>query len=188
MRKAPLFWMLTASLLLAPQAEAKNRDNAWEFGAYVSHLDGDRGEGVDNSVGFALRAGYNFSAKVEAELFLSRSSTEVFGNDAEFVRAMAVITGNFLTDRDGSLVPFVSAGLGVVNETIDAFRDSGGNQVPESFDSAAIITLGVGARNFFTDNWGIRYEGRYVHHDLFEEGQNEYIVAAGVTWLVGGQK
>lgn len=188
MRKAPLFVILLTAALCAPDASAKNRDKAWEFGAFVTHVDGDRvSASVDNSFSGGIRIGYNFSSRVEAELMISANSSEVAGRDADFVRAIGVITGNFLTDRETRTIPFVTAGLGVINETRDAFTDrSTGKRVLESFDSAAVLTLGVGARTFFNENWAIRYEVRYAHHDTFEVSQDEFFVAIGATWMVGG--
>ncbi len=188
MRKAPLFLTLIASVMFLPAANAKNRDHSYEFGLGFAHVDADSHEGIDNSTGPTIRFGYHFSAKIEAEVHAGWSSTQVYGHDADFLRTAALITGNFLTDRETNTIPYVSAGLGVINETIKSYKDSNGNQVLESFDSAALLTLGVGARTFFTDNWAIRYEGRYNHHNTFDMNQDEYVVSVAVTWIVGGEK
>jgi outer membrane protein W len=186
MRKAPLVLAVIPLILFASAAEAKNRDKAWEFGAFLVHLDGDRDAGVDNEIGGELRVGYNFTAKVEAELNVLLASGETAGRDASYTRAVAVITGNFLTDRETPWIPFISAGLGIVTETVDATEDSMGNEILEAFDAGTILTLGVGTRYFWNDNWGARFEGRYNHHDAFETNQDEYVLSAGITWIVGG--
>jgi hypothetical protein len=188
MRKAPLVLAWISLSLFASAAEAKNRDKSWEFGAFITHLDGDRGAGVDNEYGGEIRAGYNFTSKVEAEINIHMASGETSGRDATYMRSAAVITGNFLTDRETPWIPFISAGLGIVNETLDATRDEMGNEVLESFDAGTILTLGVGTRYFWSDNWGGRFEVRYNHHDAFEENQDEYVLSAGITWVVGGQQ
>lgn len=59
---------------------------------------------------------------------------------------------------------------------------------PERFDSAFLITLGAGARTFFSDWFGVRYEARYLRHDTFVEGQNEWLVTVGATFVLGGEK
>jgi len=124
--------------------------------------------------------------------------------DVTVLRAVLAITGNFLTDRDGSTVPYVTAGLGVIQETREGFpfdyvvrttpdpntpqnftEETGSDEVNERFDSSAVLTIGVGARTFFTDNFGVRYEIRYIHHDSFDELVDEYITSVGVTWLLG---
>jgi len=124
--------------------------------------------------------------------------------DVTVLRAVAVITGNFLTDRESNTIPYVTAGLGVVQETRDGYsyefavRTTPNPNVPtsftdstrtdkinERFDSSAVLTLGVGARTFFSDNFGVRYEIRYIHHDSFDELVDEYITSVGITWLVG---
>ena len=159
MKKLHLLALIALTAIgLVSNVEAKTRDKSWEFGAMVFHVDPARDPGVKNSVGEELRFGYNFSTKVEAEFQYNVTSTEHDGNDDNFVRAVAVVTGNFLTDRDTRTVPFVSAGLGVIQETRKAFTDGSGAPVFESFDSSALLTLSVGARTFFSDNWGVRYE------------------------------
>jgi len=189
MRKVHLFaLMLLTTVALVSNIEAKNRDKAWEFGAAALHIDAARETGVSNSIGPELRFGYNFTSKVGAELQYGVTSTEHDDQDDDFTRAVVVIIGNFLTDRETRFVPFVSAGLGVIQETRKAFTDSSGNRVLEAFDSSAILTLAVGSRTFFSDSFGIRYEARYNHHDSFSKGQDEYIIGLGVTWVVGGQK
>jgi opacity protein-like surface antigen len=189
MRKAHLcLLMLLTTVGFVSNAEAKNRDKSWEFGAMYQHIDADRGSGVKNSYGEELRFGYNFSSKVEAELLYGVTSTDHLENDDDFVRILAIITANLFTDRDTKTVPYISAGLGVIQETRSAFTDPNGMRVFESFDSSAILTLGAGARTFFNDNWGVRYEARYNHHDSFTLGQDEYLLAVGVTWVVGGKK
>lgn len=186
MRKAPLVLAVIPLILFASAAEAKNRDKSWEFGAFVTHIDGDRGAGVNNQIGGELRFGYNFSSKLEAELSLNQGSGETAGRDTSFLRTAVSITGNLLTDRETPWVPYISAGLGIIAETVDASRDSMGNKLLEAYDAGTILTLAGGARYFWNDNWGGRFEARYNHHDAFEVNQDEYVLAAGVTWLVGG--
>lgn len=143
-------------------------------------------------------------------LALGSASGEI-DKDVEFNRAIMMITGSFLTDRDTRTIPYVSAGLGFIQETRSSFdfdlsylvavdddadpntpRSLVPQSVPaeslESFDSSAVLVLAVGARTFFTDNWAARYELGYAHHDSFEENQDEFSIRVGITWVVGGQK
>ena len=191
MRKAPLVLMLIASVAFVSTAEAKIRDKSWEVGAFVGHVDGSSNGGVDNGEGFGLTAGYCFSPKVEVEALLQRNSADVSDHDAQFTRLTLGITATFLADRETRTLPYVSAGLGTIQEKIYAYTDdrSGTNvRVAESFDASALLTIGVGARTFFSENWAVRYEVRFNHHQAFDEGQDEYEVHAGITWVVGGQK
>lgn len=124
--------------------------------------------------------------------------------DITALRAVAVITGNFLTDRETNTIPYITAGLGVIQETREGYtyeftvRTTPDPNVPttftdstrtdkinERFDSSAILTIGVGARTFFSDNFGVRYEIRYIHHDSFDELVDEYITSVGITWVIG---
>ncbi|MGH9867902.1 MAG: outer membrane protein [Candidatus Polarisedimenticolia bacterium] len=188
MRKAPLVLVLIPLILSASAIEAKNREKAWELGGLAAHIDGDSDSGVDNAIGWELRIGYNISDRIESELVIQPSSGETFGRDASYLRTTLNVTGNFLTDRETPWIPYITAGLGVITMTIDATTDSLGNEVLESYDSAGILTLGVGTRYFWSDNWGARVEARYNHHDAFSENQDEYVLALGVTWLLGGAK
>lgn len=131
--------------------------------------------------------------------------------EVDFRRAIVTVTGNFLTDREGNTIPYISAGLGIIQETREGYPfdtqylssaddpndpntirivtlQEGSGKVLESFDSSAVLTLAVGARTFFNDNWGIRYEVAYAHHNSFDVNQDEYAVRVGATWIFGGQK
>jgi hypothetical protein len=72
--------------------------------------------------------------------------------------------------------------------TIDPFTDRNGNRQVEAFDSAALLTLAVGSRYFFNENWAVRYEARYFHHDAFDTGQDVYVLDVGVSWVLGGRQ
>jgi len=183
MRKAPLVLVVVSLLLSASILEAKNRDKSWEFAGMVAHIDGDHSQGVDNTIGPELHVGYNITARTEVELILNTASGETAGRDSSYLRSTLHITGNLLTDRETPWVPFITAGLGIITETIDATETEA-----ESFDAGTILTLGVGTRYFWNDNWAGRVEGRYNHHDAHEENQDEYVVALGISWLLGGAK
>jgi opacity protein-like surface antigen len=183
MRKAPLVLVVIPLLLSASVLEAKNRDRSWEFSGMAAHIDGDRTGLVDNTIGADLRIGYNITARTEVELNLGLASGDVANRDASFTRATVHITGNFLTDRETPWVPYITAGLGIITQTLDETDTE-----LEAFDAGTILTLGVGTRYFWSDNWAGRVEARYNHHDAFEENQDEYVLALGVSWLLGGAK
>ncbi|MFQ5700429.1 MAG: outer membrane beta-barrel protein [Acidobacteriota bacterium] len=191
MRKVPLLLFGIAMLAFVTAAEAKNRDKSWEFGVMGGLIDNDTIDNptidsADNSATVGLRFGYNFSAKLEAEAAIDFANTDEGDSSADFLRGTVAITGNFLTDRETHTIPYLSVGIGVINQKIDAFTDSMGKMVPEAFDASALLTFAVGARTFFTDVIGARYEARYFHHDTFNENQDEFAVAVGVTFVVGG--
>jgi len=194
MRKSAFLLVALTALLVATAAEAKNRDGAWELGLKASYIDNDDVtsttiEELENSGSLGFRVGYHFSAALEAELIGTFQNTETTGSgrDVDVARVALVITGNFLTDRETNTIPYITAGMGVIQEKRAAFTPATGPSVLEAFDSSAILTIGVGARTFFTDNFGVRYDIRYAHHDSFEELQDEFITSVGVTWVLGGQ-
>lgn len=191
MRKVSLVLLLIAAGL--GSAEAGIRENSWELGASLTHVDGDKGVGVDNGTGGTVRCGYGISDKIQAEVLFSVNSADVdppLGRNvpADFQRGIVQVVGNFLNDRGYKHVPYITAGIGIVNVTIDPFTNRNGNDEPESFDSAALLTLAAGSRYFFTEDWGIRYELRYFHHDAFEQGQDVFVIDVGASFVLGGQR
>ncbi len=197
MRKRAIFPVAAAAVMLmmiGTAAEAKNRDGAIEVGLMANYFDTDQFrsdeiEPLEKSAGVSFRFGYHFSAALEVEFLGTFQPTENVSKtrDVDVIRALILITGNFLTDRDIRTVPYVSAGLGVIQETREAFTPPGGGpEVNEAFDSSAVLTIGVGGRTFLTDNFDVRYEVRYAHHDSFDELQDEFISSVGITWVVGG--
>src|SRR5262249_6518771 len=123
----------------------------------------------------------------EMELAYGFTDTQRLGHDDSFRRTVLLITGNLLTDRDTKTVPYISAGLGIIQETRAAFTGPAG-PVFESFDASAILSIGLGARTFSTDSLAAGQEAHYNRQDSFDQGQNEYILSAGITWIVGGKK
>lgn len=195
MRKTRFFLALIAMTMLVNLVEAKNREKAWEFSAMggwmnTDEIDDPEVVSSDNSGAIAFRFGYHFSATLETEITAEFNKADTGDSESEFVRAALVLTGNFLTDRDTRTIPYISAGLGVINQTVDAYTLEGpimDTEVGEQFDSAALLTIGFGARTFFNDWFGLRYQIRYLHHNTFEENQDEFLVGFGVTIVVGGE-
>ncbi len=136
--------------------------------------------------------------------------TPRINDSVEIFRAIAQVTATFFSDREVRTAPYITAGLGITQETrspftFDAdyrFEDPeispadpnrnvfvpGRREVVEAFDSSAILTIGAGGRTFLTDNWGIRYEVRYYHHDSFDRNQDEFQFLLGATLVVGGSR
>jgi len=192
MRKVSLFLLLVAVAGFG-SAEAGLRENSWELGASFSHIDGDHDVGVDNGTGGTIRCGYSVSEKMEAEVLFSMNSADVdpaLGKNvpADFQRGIVQVVGNFLNDRGYKNVPYISAGVGVINVTIDPYTNRNDDDKPESFDSAALLTLAVGSRYFFNENWAMRYELRYFHHDAFDQGQDVFMIDLGASFVLGGQR
>ena len=55
-------------------------------------------------------------------------------------------------------------------------------------DTGTALTIAVGGRTFLTNWFGIRYEGRYYHHDTFSNNQDAFQVSVGATFTFGGKK
>ncbi|HXI03490.1 MAG TPA: outer membrane beta-barrel protein [Candidatus Saccharimonadales bacterium] len=55
-------------------------------------------------------------------------------------------------------------------------------------DTGTLLTVGAGARTFFTDWIGVRYEVKYYHHDAFDENQDTFEGTFGATFFLGGRR
>lgn len=55
-------------------------------------------------------------------------------------------------------------------------------------DSGTMLSVAVGARTFFGEWFGVRYEARYYHHDTFEMNQDAFEASAGATFVLGGRR
>lgn len=55
-------------------------------------------------------------------------------------------------------------------------------------DTGTLLTVGAGARTFFTDWVGVRYEVKYYHHDAFDENQDTFEGTFGATFFLGGRR
>ena len=187
MRTVSLFLLLTAAAGIG-SAEAGLRENSWELGASFTHVDGDRDAGVDNGTGGTLRCGHSMSEKIEAEGLFTVSSADINDVPGDIQQGLVQVVGNFLNDRGYKHVPYISAGIGIINVTVDQFVDENDEKHPEAFDSAALLSLAVGSRYFFNEDWAIRYELRYFHHDAFDEGQDVFVLDVGASFVIGGQQ
>ncbi|MCX5851677.1 MAG: OmpA family protein [Deltaproteobacteria bacterium] len=78
--------------------------------------------------------------------------------------------------KGGPFVPFISAGLGVINFDV---------KTPDS-DTDFLLNYGAGVKYFFTDNIALR--GDVAHIVTLNPNHNNLLYTIGVTYLVGGEK
>lgn len=178
-----------------------------------SHILGLRAGGS-----FGFRAGYAFSKKIMAEVTVdgfpaSRDVTVRVGPatlparqiptnvhfDTTFIAYTLGLTANFLTERDVKTAPYFDVSLGFLTEDRDSstFSVRTNPSDPNTTingvvlarkDTATALTVGGGARTFFTDALGLRYELKYIHHDTFGINQDGFQLSVGATFVIGGKK
>ncbi|HZE89924.1 MAG TPA: outer membrane beta-barrel protein [Verrucomicrobiae bacterium] len=209
---------IVAGLAAVTAAPAGIRDKAYEVGVYAGIENGDQRTSVPSGGSFGIRAGYAFTKKIMAELTVdgfpaSRQITERVGDpslpiqqvpietnpSATFVSYMLGLTANFLTERDVKTNPYFNVSLGFVNESRGSsdFTVRTNPNDPNSVISGTVLarkdtgtglSVSAGARTFLRNNFGIRYEVRYIHHDTFAINQDGFQFSAGATFVLGGKK
>ncbi|MBI3448552.1 MAG: porin family protein [Acidobacteria bacterium] len=207
-----------AGLAAVTATPAGIRDKAYEVGVYGGVENGDHRTSVKSGGSFGIRAGYLFTKKIMAELTVdgfpaSRDITERVGDpslpvlqvpvqtkpSATFVSYMLGLTANFLTERDTKTNPYFNVSLGFVNESRGSsdFSVRTNPNDPNSVvagtilarkDTGTGLSVSAGARTFLRNNFGIRYEIRYIHHDTFTINQDGFQFSAGATFVLGGKK
>src|SRR5262249_52630671 len=153
---------------------------------------------------YGFRAGYAFTKKLMAELavdsFSSDRTLTVFLGDPSFPASQVPVDSkvntsfvsytiglcaNFLTERDVKTKPYFNVNLGFITEDRNGatyshqFNPNDPNSVvsgvfPAEKDTSTLLSVGAGARTFFTDMIGIRYEAKYLHHDSFGVNQDGF--------------
>jgi len=173
-----LLLILAALLIIANPVMAGNREGAFTlspfFGAQMFSK-GDEPEHLDDDLMGGVRAGYNFTPHLGAELMFGETSTE---RDPEEIHCRVYKYGadmlyHFRPDK--KLVPFVAAGLGGFTEDYSSFiRD----------ETHLYINIGGGVE-YSLNNWlALRSDFRYA--TIFNGGKRAYEVSGGLKFQFGG--
>jgi len=96
------------------------------------------------------------------------------GHDVDFT----IWQFGYLYNFEGSenLVPFVGGGLGSVNTDVEDFDD----------EDDSVFFVNGGARWFFNETFGLRFEGGLESVDADPDRLNNLYVGAGVSFSLGG--
>jgi outer membrane beta-barrel protein len=173
--------------LAESQAWAGIRSRSWEFGPYLVFTDYDPDTEIDDDEGLGFRFGYNFTRLHEFEAAFSTVNTtdNVFGDiDVHTGEAMANYTFNFNFERKQPVVPYFTAGLGLLRIEVDA---PGG---PNDDETDPFFDIGGGVRFFISKTFNIRLDFRSVFYEgdntvLPEIDFNNNEFSIGVGWVVG---
>jgi opacity protein-like surface antigen len=172
---------------LTGTANAGIKDGSWElgvFGPYVVFDDLAPGAELDNAFGYGVRAGWNIMKGHEIEFngYLVPSEADItvpgFGTFNIDVDIRTLTLGYLYnwTDND-KITPFVTGGVGSTNFDPEAGSD----------EDDTTFYAGGGVRFHFGGNFNVRVDGQWVRVDSDPDALNNWMVAVGVGWHVGGK-
>ena len=128
--------------------------------------------------------GYNLTERwtVEGLFNYINAETDRFHGSKDVDTYLYRLNGLYHIPLKGSLVPFVSAGLGAIyfddNLKTSKSNDTGGTDF--------LLNYGVGLKYFFTDNLALR--GDVSHIITLNPNHGNLIYTIGATYLIGGEK
>lgn len=185
-------------------------------GAEVSDLPrgGDvTGINYKDDLSYGFRFAYHWTKRHEIEFCLSSMSTTAdvqwagtrFNNTlmmderrmkgaelrTDFVTVDANYIFNFFPHRRDKIVPFVTAGIGVLN--LSSFGQTADPDLQEVLldligdENSAVFNYGGGIRFFGGERAGFRIDARKVHFSTDAFGNQSYLeLTLGVTLILGG--
>ena len=174
------FFMLTVVLMVmfaVGAAQAEVRAGSFSVTPFVGGYFFEGNENLKDTYTLGLRAGYNITENVGLEGFFSWIPTEmkeVAGNPKENLLGYGLeCLIHFFPD--GSVVPFVAAGVGGMHYGAD-------------FEKGDKLTVdyGAGVKFFITDNVALRADVRHILP--LNDKYNDLLVSLGVNFAFGGHK
>ncbi len=138
------------SAAVGANALAGGSDGSWEVGAYGYEIFPDVSSGIQNSLGYGVRAGYNLKATSEIELTWDKSKGDAIlasGPSFDIKKIGLMFVRNFVPKGKKTAVPTFVFGLG--NVSIDSGAAS---------ESSYYLRLGGGARFYVAPHVAIRLE------------------------------
>jgi len=172
---------------LASPALAQNRAKTWEIGPFLTSTDFDADTEIKDEFGLGFRFGYNFSPLHEMEFSFDHVDTEdkVTGAiDTTVGKFQTSYVFNFNFDRHQMIIPYVTAGLGVIRFEVSAPGFGSDDENDNLF------TWGGGVRFFIGKVFNIRLELRSVFFDgddvvLRSIGYQDNEFSVGAGWVLG---
>jgi len=180
-----LMAFLIGLFLLAPAVPgyAGNQGGTFTLDPFTGIYSFDRAQHLDTRSYYGLRGGYNFTDSLALEAMFGYVPTETesmayVDRDVQVYRYG--LDALFHFNPSGTLVPFISAGLGATQ------TDNGSNGMPDH--GRGMFNYGVGVKYFISDTVALRGD---VKQAMFSEGgdnrtNTEYTV--GLTFLLGAEK
>ena len=169
-------------------AYAENRAGSYTFTPFVGgyFFEGNHGykewpeyDYNDKAI-FGLRAGYNFTENIGAEVFGHYLRGEVDAPyDNYFNRYGISVEGLYHFMPKSSFVPFIAAGVGGIHI---------GNTDREPGADEFVVHYGAGAKLFITEDIAFRVDVRHFIPMSSGERFNDLMATFGITFAFGGKK
>jgi len=181
--------LLLVLLAVSSPALAQNRSESWEFGPYFVGFNFDSDIEIEDKWGGGFRFGYNFVPMHEIEFAFEAVSTEddVFHLiDVKVGQLQANYVFNFIFDRHQKVVPYFTAGLGVIRFEVDE------PFIGSDDETDSLFNMGGGVRFFFTRQFNLRLDARFVSFTgdnviLRDRDYTNHQLSVGVGWVLGGR-
>ncbi|MCL6271935.1 OmpA family protein [Sansalvadorimonas sp. 2012CJ34-2] len=148
-------------------------DKGFTVGLGGAYTDYDSARTLDNKVAPEVGIGYRFNDRFSLEGLYSKASNELKnGNDAD-LKDYRLDAFYDLTPWDGSLTPYLVAGIGEFKENIENSKDRDDTR----------LNVGFGLRKALTENLSLRGDLRALHG--LDLNQTESMLNLALTWTFG---
>ena len=188
MKRALCFAVCAVLALSAPAFAANGSSNSskGEIGFGVGQSDvGSDSTGVDTAQFIGVRGGYHLNDQFQVEGMFSSASAngDVSGTSVDTTMRVIMVNGvmNF-HPRKKELVPYVMAGVGRADVSVDASGSNGS-------DNSIAYQVGGGTRIYFgkTKRAAFRADLSLLKETTFDDSSTLTTLTAGVTWKLGGK-
>jgi len=188
MKRALCFAVCAVLALSAPAFAANSSSNSskGEIGFGVGQSDvGSGSTGVNTAQFIGVRGGYDLNDQFQVEgMFSSASASgDVSGTSTDTTMRVIMVNGvmNF-HPRKKELVPYVMAGVGRADVSVDASGSNGS-------DNSIAYQVGGGTRIYFgkTKRAAFRADLSLLKETTFNDTSTLTTLTAGVTWRLGGK-
>ena len=188
MKRALCFAVCAVLALSAPAFAANSSSNSskGEIGFGVGQSDvGSDSTGVDTAQFIGVRGGYHLNDQFQVEGMFSSASADgdVAGTNVDTTMRVIMVNGvmNF-HPRKKELVPYVMAGVGRADVSVDAAGSNGS-------DNSIAYQVGGGTRIYFgkTKRAAFRADLSLLKETTFDDSSTLTTLTAGVTWKLGGK-
>jgi hypothetical protein len=180
--------LIVTGVCLGTTAWAQNREKAWELNPWVGWASFGKQAGLDDTISFGFRFGYNWTKHHMVEFGFSAASTQ----DSDTGELSAdLLTGNinyvyniFLQRRD-RVVAFVTGGVGAISISTFGLATN-----PDLIgdENDFLGNYGAGIRFFGGRRAGFRVEARRYFFSPSGGGDTQDFItySAGLTIVLGG--
>jgi len=175
MRKIGVLIILIMLSVSLGSARAEIKAESFSLSALFGGYFFEGNQNSKDSITVGARAGYHFTKNWGMEGFFHYAPSHFDDTNETNKVYIAGIEGLYHFMAEGSLVPFVAAGVGAFHYSDD--RKSG---VPTNF----AVDYGAGVKYFLTENLALRADVRHVI--LFNDRYNDLLATLGIDFSFGG--